>query len=160
MLKLVSLLKLTNYRTKDLWIPSKSCTVRKLQKILPFIPACICKVRSRKLIGVHVKDWKQTKNYGQEFYVEFWKGKSTKCREMRQTCRLQRGISYLFENCILEENKCPKLNMNSFYLSNVVEKRKNCMQWCTQVFNFWSKAHRSEKASAKTTLRTKCSQSQ
>lgn len=61
---------------------------------------------------------------------------------------------------MLEKNKCPKLNMTSFYLSNVVEKRKNCMQWCTQVFNFWSKARRSEKASAKTTLRTKCSQSQ
>lgn len=49
MLKLVSVLKLTNYRTKDLSVPSKSCTVRKQEKIYPGIPAFIGKVRSKEI---------------------------------------------------------------------------------------------------------------
>lgn len=39
----------TNYRTKDLSIPTKSCTVRKLEKIHPGISACIGKVRSKEI---------------------------------------------------------------------------------------------------------------
>lgn len=49
MLKLVSVLKLTNYRTKDLSVLSTICTVRKLEKIHPGIPGCIGKFRSKEI---------------------------------------------------------------------------------------------------------------
>lgn len=43
------------------------------------------------------------------------------------------------ESCMLEQNKCPNVNINSFYLLNVVGKKKNLH---TQIFNFWSQAYK------------------